>query len=44
MFKQKEFEQSRKHGMDALVIGKGTDSVAKISPDARNSWKPTELL
>lgn len=31
LFKQKEFEQSRKHGMDALVIGKGTDSVAKIS-------------
>lgn len=36
-------EQLCKHGMDALVIGKGTDGVAKISEDARKFMESKEV-
>ncbi len=34
-FKLKEFEELCRHEMDALVIGRGTDDVARITEDAR---------
>jgi len=35
LFKRKEFEELCRYEIDALVIGTGTDDVAKISEDAR---------
>ena len=43
LFEQKEFQQLRKHIIDALVMGEDTDHVAKIAEDA-NKFMQTDKV
>jgi len=43
LFKLKEFKELCKHEIDALVIGTGTDDIAKISEDAEKFMESRKI-